>query len=111
MDDRSKLIEYYNILIKGYIDEVKDLRKLINFEENFGADSEKDRLDRLHKRLFECETLIDCFKNNIELLVNEENIRHCVSILNNSYDKIKKMNNYDKIKRRNGYGFAYKKSR
>lgn len=105
MDDRSKLIEYYNILIKGYIDEIKDLRKLIKFEENFGADSEKDRLNRLHKRLFECETLIDCFKNNIELLVNEENIRHCVNILNNSYNKIKKMDNYDNIKRMDSYGF------
>lgn len=112
MDDRSKLIEYYNILIKGYIDEVKDLRKLIKFEENFGTGSEKDgALERLYKRLFECETLINCFKNNIELLVNEENIRHCINILNNSYDRIKKMDNYDNIKRMNSYGFMDNKSR
>lgn len=111
MDDRSKLIEYYNILINGYIDEVKDLKELIRCEKIFGTDSEKDRLDRLSKRLFECETLINCFKNSIELLVNEENIRHCINILNNSYDRIKKMNNYDNIKRMNSYGFMDNESR
>lgn len=99
MDDRSKLIEYYNILINGYIDEAKNLKKLIQCEKICGTDSEKERLDRLSKRLFECETLINCFKSNIELLVNEEYIRHCITIMNDHYDKMKVIDNYDKVKR------------
>ena len=93
-NDKSKLIKYYNDLIKEYADEVIDLRKLIQYREICRADSEKDRLDKLYKRLFECTTLINCFKNDIELLVNEENIKHYINIINNNYDKIKDMNNY-----------------
>lgn len=89
MNDKAKFIKYYNDLINEYINEVIELKKHIQYEENSETNSEKDKLDRLYKRLFECGVLIDCFKNNIELLINEENIKHYINIINNNYDKIK----------------------